>query len=94
MRFQNNLTGVKFQIQELMITMGSFMVGIWEESGLGITLISLGILGAICRSAFEIAEKNKMVEAKNAESEKIKSATSALADAFSGFGSQSNTGEG
>ena len=43
-------------------------------------------------TAFEIAEKTRIAEAKNAESEKIKSATSALADAFGGFGSKPDTG--
>jgi len=92
MRLQTNSGGIKFQIQELMVTLGVLSFCIWNSPRLGITLVVMGILGAVCRTAFEIAEKTRIAEAKNAESEKIKSATSALADAFGGFGSKPDTG--
>lgn len=87
MRLQNNV-GIRFQLQELMVTLGVLSYGHWDLTGLGVTLMSLGIFGAICRSGFELAEKQKVAEAKQVESEKLKNATSALADAFGGFGSK------
>jgi hypothetical protein len=92
MRFQSNKVGIKFQIQELMVAMGALSHSVWDNQAFGITLVSLGILGAIFRTAFEIAEKTKVLEEKNAESEKIKSASAALADAFGNFG-KSSSGE-
>ena len=92
MRLQSSNPGVKFQIQEVMVVMGVVSHGMWSPT-MGIVLVTLGILGAISRTALEIAEKNKIAEVKEQESEKIKNATSALADAFNGFGSRGSTGE-
>ena len=88
MRLQTNNNGIRFQMQELLVSLGVLSYAYWEFSGLGISLLSLGILGALCRTGFELAEKQKISEAKQVESEKIKNATSALADAFGGLGSR------
>jgi hypothetical protein len=76
-----------------MVILGVLSYAHWGHPGLGLTLLTMGIVGAICRSGFELAEKQKYSEVKQAESEKIKSATSALADAFGGFSSKSSSGE-
>jgi hypothetical protein len=93
MRLQTNIGGIRFQLQELMVTLGVLSYALWNHPGLGSALLIMGVLGAICRSGFELAEKQKVSEAKQVESEKIKSATSALADAFSGLGSGPRSGD-
>jgi len=90
MRLNSNSPGIKIQIQELMVVCGALCHSVWESPGFGWMLVSLGVFGAIFRAGFELAEKNKIAEAKQVESEKIKSATSALADAFGGFGKASD----
>ena len=90
MRFQSNRPGIKIQIQELLVVLGVLSHSLWDHQAFGITLVSMGIFGAIFRAALDIAEKSKVLEEKNAESEKIKSATSALADAFGNLGRNSS----
>jgi hypothetical protein len=92
MRFGNSLK-IKFQLQEVLIICGTVSHGLWDSHGLGVTLIALGVLGGICRAAFETAEKRTMAEAKVEDAAKIKSATSALSEAFAGLGG-SRSGEG
>jgi hypothetical protein len=88
MRLGNNLSmNIKFQLQEILVISGVVSHGLWESQGLGITLITLGILGAIFRAGFEVSEKKEIAEAKQEETEKIRNATSALSEAFSGLGS-------
>lgn len=86
MRFGNSLN-IKFQLQEVLVICGTASHGLWESQGLGITLITLGVFGAVFRAAFEVAEKRTMADAKQEETAKIKSATSALSEAFAGLGS-------
>ena len=94
MRLNNTSSGIRLQIQEILVICGSITHGMWENHSLGITLISLGVLGAICRTAFEMAEKQKFAEVKQKESEKLKDATSALSEAFAGFGGKGHSGSG
>ncbi|MDB4337404.1 hypothetical protein OAA09_00135 [bacterium] len=89
MRLNKSSSGIVFQVQEVLVICGTMSYSLWGNSGFGITLVSLGIIGAVCRTAFNIAEKQKFAEAKQVESEKIKDATSALSEAFSGFGRNS-----
>ena len=77
---------IKFQLQEILVICGTVSHGAWDSHVLGIALITLGVLGGICRAGFEIGEKREMAEAKQEETEKIRSATSALSEAFGGLG--------
>ena len=89
MRLNNSTPGIRLQIQEALVVCGTITHGLLDNQALGITLITLGVLGAVCRLAFEMAEKQKFAEAKQEESQKLRDATSALSEAFSGFGKNS-----
>lgn len=85
MRQQSN-TGIRFQFSEVLVVCGTAAVGAWELQTLGITMITLGILSSIMRFAVDAGEKAKFAEVKQGEAQRLRDATSSLAEAFSGFG--------
>ncbi len=85
MRLQSN-SGIRFQFPEVLVVCGTAAIGAWELQTLGITMITLGVLSSIMRFAVDAGEKAKIAEAKQGEAQRLRDATSSLADAFSGFG--------
>ena len=79
-------SGIRFQFSEVLVVCGTAAIGAWELQTLGMTMISLGILSSIMRFAVEAGEKAKFAEAKQGEAQRLREATSSLAEAFSGFG--------
>ena len=49
MRLNNSTPGIRLQIQEALVVCGTITHGLWDNQALGITLITLGVLGAVCR---------------------------------------------